>query len=104
VHQTCLSLRNHACAAANITVFFFMLHAIRQKLPEFSPYAGIRVPIAAAVPHLATVRTLIALAGPILGVLALKVLFFTMVSVRAVGEGMAVSAAHRIIFGTNPFK
>ena len=79
-----------------------MLSKIRQRLPQQSPYAGVRVRIAPAVPHVATVRTLVVLAGPILGVLALKVLLFTTISIRAVGEGMAVSAGHRILFGAPP--
>jgi hypothetical protein len=115
MHACAVCKRLHACAArpaacgadtdgrhtaaANAAVFFLLLHRIRQKLPEGSRYAGVRVPIVPTVPHAASARAFVALAGPILGVLTLKVLLYGLISARAAGISTAAAAGHRILFG-----
>ena len=85
-------------AAANIVVFFLMLYFIRRPLPQRSTYGGQQVPVRAAVPHPSTAATFLSIAGPVLGVVVLKVLLFGMVAARAAEAGAVISAGHQIIF------
>lgn len=89
-------------AAANVVVFFLMLHFIRRPMPATSAYGGSRVPVAAVLPNPATIGTFLAIAGPVLGVVVLKVVLFGMIAARAAQAGAVVSAGHQIIFSAPP--
>eukprot|EP00892_Ulva_mutabilis_P003739 jgi/Ulvmu1/1737/UM117_0014.1 len=92
-----------ATSAANVVVFFLMLYFIRRPLPPQSTYGGQAVPVQATVPHPATAATFLSIAGPVLGVIVLKVLFFGTIAARAAEAGSVIAAGHQIIFSIAMF-
>lgn len=90
------------CAAANWIVFALMLRAIRRPLPASSAYAGITVPLRAVVPKLQAALSFLKVAGPVLGVIVVKVLLFGMISAAAAGTSATVAAGHQILFSATP--
>jgi hypothetical protein len=83
-------------------VFFLMLASIRHPLPASSPFAPALIPLRLVVPHLRTALTFFEIAGPILGVIAVKVLIFGMVAAKASAVGTLEAAAHQILFSAAP--
>ena len=77
-----------------------MLRAVRRPLPAASAYAGVRVPWRAVVPKLQAALAFLKVAGPVLGVIVVKVLLFGMISAAAAGVSATVAAGHQILFST----
>ena len=75
-----------------------MVRWIRQPLPRASPFHGTVVAVRAVMPRLQAALSLMAIAGPILGVIGMKVLIFGGISAAAAGVSSTVSAAHQILF------
>ena len=100
-----LLLCGHGCgvhAAANWIVFAVMLRWLRQPLPGKSPYRGISVGVKAVVPKMRAAMSFLALAGPVLGVITVKVLFFVTISAAAADISSSVAGAHQILFCVPP--
>lgn len=88
-----------ATSAANWVVFFSMLWRIRQPIPSgASPYAGLQVPICAAAPRAQTVLAFMRIAGPVFGVILLKVVVFGMIAARASALSVTAAASHQVLF------
>lgn len=79
-----------------------MMRWIRQPLPQGSPFAGTRVAVRAVVPKLQAALSLMSIAGPVLGVIGVKVLIFGGISAAAAGVSSTVSAAHQVLFSALP--
>ena len=75
-----------------------MLCWIQQPLPRGTAYAGTAIALRAVLPKLRAAASFLAIAGPILGVIVVKVLMFGGIAAAAAGVSSTAAAAHQILF------
>ena len=73
-----------------------MIRAVRQPLPAGSPFASLKIDIGLEIPSLSTVATFLAVSGPVLGVVLVKIIVFGSISACATEMGQVTAGAHQI--------
>ena len=90
------------CAASNWLVCVLLFLWARTPLPSGTAYAGNCVSLRLVLPRVQAAKTFVAIAGPVLGVIVVKVLLFGGISAHAAGISSTVSAAHQVLFSALP--
>jgi hypothetical protein len=75
-----------------------MLGFMKNPLPESSPYRGAVVNLRAVLPKLNAAWSFLRIAGPVFGVIVVKVLVFGMISAAAAQVSATAAASHQILF------
>lgn len=79
-------------------VFAVMLRRVQQRLPQGTAYGGISIALRMVVPRLQAAMSFLSIAGPVLGVILVKVLMFGGIAAAAAGVSSNAAAAHQILF------